>query len=567
MVRPIALFPVVAAAVADGRVSSSSSMTTTQPSVSAVPIRSVMSPGERQNHHIKKRRLQQEQEQTCTFDSGRVYQPGEVVDGEDFATRCGPADEFPCYCSPNRTPFPVECPYCSIIDTSSPNGVTCAKNGQTVTVVNTDRDFVQECSCRVEITTGTPIKTCIEVTDDVNNPGGDGGDGNGNANNGGCTIELFDGTSATFQEGESFGVFFPTRCANEEGTGLGGGDNSIQFECFCNPDVPGEVECPFCTFVDVQGDLFCANQFETVVFQDPDLGPVECACFNDLTSTCRPVSPTEAPLSNPLTTTPSTTMSTNLPTSQPTNTPSAPDVNTQLPTVDQDDHGDDGVDKSIGRPPLDDDPSLGGCLYHNNYDNTIEFLKEGEVFDSRVASGPCSPSTNWPVFCNPAASLGGMEYPYCVFSTWGVQDTNSDGGGSAIVRRNYRNGDGINVVCARSEERVTVTNLDGSTQECSCLYFNPELGPVSSCDLLTVDLVLALPPTAAPTSENERKENNAVDDDADDVDRVSIGDARSPAEQDQGSGVEPNGQLSSAETIRTNTLSISSLVVLIWILS
>mmetsp|Transcript_50136 Transcript_50136/g.121482 ORF Transcript_50136/g.121482 Transcript_50136/m.121482 type:complete len:600 (-) Transcript_50136:2-1801(-) len=467
----------------------------------------------------RRRHLQQRQQSTCTFSSGRVYQPGQVIDEEDFTTRCGSAEEYPCYCSPDRTPFPVQCPYCSLVDTSSPNGVTCAKNGQTVTVVNTNniQNLVQECSCSIEVTTGTPIETCLEVVeepeetpDNVDGDGGGGDTGGGDSGNDTCTVELFDGRSVTLQEGESYGVFFPTRCTNEEGTGLGGGLDSIQFECFCNPSLPGQVECPFCTFVDTQGDLLCANSLETVSFVDPDLGPVECACFNDLTSTCRPVSPTESPVpvTTPLPTPPpptTTIPSTQTPTvstRQPTPSPVTPP--TMIPNNPEtgDDDGD-FFDKSSGKKPLDDDPSLGGCLYHNPYENTIEFLEEGGIFDDRIASGPCSPTSDWPVFCNPAvADTNGMEYPYCVFSASNVIGGDSDAA-SARSSPTY-------VVCARSEERVTVTSHDGTSQECSCLYFNPVLGPVSSCELVSVDVKVTLPPTDVPSmidNENPNDDN------------------------------------------------------------
>ena len=473
----------------------------------------------------RRRYLQQRQQSTCTFGSGRVYQPGQVIDEEDFTTRCGSAEEYPCYCSPNRTPFPVQCPYCSLVDTSSPNGVTCAKNGQTVVVVNTNnnQNFVQECSCSVEVTTGTPVETCVEVErEPEENPGGDdsdgdagGGDNNNDSNNDTgndtCTVELFDGRIVTLQEGESYGVFFPTRCTNEEGTGLGGGLDSIQFECFCNPSLPGQVECPFCTFVDTQGDLLCANSLETVIYDDPDLGSVECACFNDLTSTCRPVSPTESPVSvttpfptaPPTATIPSTqtpTVSTDQPIPLPVSPPTLIPNNTETGGGDED-NDDDFLDKSSGKPPLDDDPSLGGCLYHDPYENTIEFLAEGGIFDDRIASGPCSPASDWPVFCNPAViDTNGMEYPYCVFSTTNV--IGGDSSDAALVRSSH-----VDVLCARSEERVIVTNPDGTSQECSCLYFNPELGPVSSCELLSVNVKVTLPPAEIPSTVDSQSPN------------------------------------------------------------
>lgn len=484
----------------------------------------------------------QESSTTCAFDDGQVFEAGQALPASAFTNRCGSADEWPCYCSPNRDP-PVECPYCGLADLNASNGLTCAKNGEAVTVAAND-GTTQRCECNVEITSGTPVETCVEEEP------GDGGEDDNVGNDDVCTVELFDGTTITFQNGESYGEFFPTGCRNESGNALGGGDdNALQFQCNCNTALPGQVDCPFCTFVDIGGDLYCANRLDTTVLQDPDLGPVECACFDDLTSACRPVSPTEPPVPNPSlgppplppsppTTTPSSTSNNDADTDAPTrspldsdsetlapflgptlgtpspSSPMAPSVpppampsdsafDTLAPSIPptnedvDDDEGDiegDIFDKTSGRPALAQDPSLGGCLFHNRIDNTIDFIEEGATFDIEMVNGPCSPSAEWPVYCNPAVPGGGMEYPYCVFETRILDDND---GSSAVARNNADRGAGV--VCGRSEERVLVTSPDGTTQECSCLYFNPELGPVSSCDMVILDLIVTLVPTSAPT--------------------------------------------------------------------
>jgi hypothetical protein len=119
-----------------------------------------------------------------------------------------------------------------------------------------------------------------------------------------------------------------------------------------------------------------------------------------------------------------------------------------------------------------------GCFYQNIEDDSKEFVETGESFGKHV-TGLCSPWEDWPTFCNPQLP-GNREYPYCVFSPSGPSGNEEDF-----------------LVCARSGERVTVPTSDGSIEECSCLYLNPFIGPVSSCPDLMVDWTI--PTTSAPS--------------------------------------------------------------------
>jgi hypothetical protein len=119
-------------------------------------------------------------------------------------------------------------------------------------------------------------------------------------------------------------------------------------------------------------------------------------------------------------------------------------------------------------------PELGGCLYLNETTGLVNYIQRGESFGPDI-HGPCSPTEDWPVVCNPAIPNGGMEYPYCVFET------------SPQVSDSRAAMDASNaVVCARNEDRVMVTLPDGISEECSCLYFNPLLGPSSSCPMVKI---------------------------------------------------------------------------------
>jgi hypothetical protein len=47
---------------------------------------------------------------TCVFDNGLEFEPGDNL-GDNFVTRCGDSDVFPCFCEP-LLQFQAYCPYC-----------------------------------------------------------------------------------------------------------------------------------------------------------------------------------------------------------------------------------------------------------------------------------------------------------------------------------------------------------------------------------------------------------------------------------------------------------------------
>lgn len=481
-----------------------------------------------QHHDRKLRRAQGTT--TCTIDLV-VYEAGESL-GDSFSTRCGSASDWPCYCAPDLDP-PISCPYCGIPDLDQ--GLVCARDGESVSIVNLD-GIQQQCSCTVD-TTGTPQQTCVEQSDydEV------------------CTIELVDGEQVEFQNGESFGELLPTRCK-------GGGED---YPCVCNTTLPDQVQCPYCTFVDMNDDLICARANETIVYEKSFNDFLQCTCFDGTFWSCIPIAPTEPvattdfptisptirldedtstpslpssatpslmPLTaspmpsteSPNTSTPSPSMpsmssskpSTVSPTmlspdtapsilltETPTESPSVPSIESSIPTYQSPSVEPTSANNTVReptirpsqrptvdmqneptytRPPF-PEPELGGCIALNADGEFYDLIEEGAVFGDHI-SGPCSPISEWPVYCNPNIPNGGLEYPYCVFNTSGSDEEDSTG-----------------VVCARSEERVNVTKPDGTTEECSCLYFNPLLGAVSSCELVPFSITSAAP-TKAPTS-------------------------------------------------------------------
>eukprot|EP00529_Nitzschia_sp_RCC80_P010774 CAMPEP_0113483266 /NCGR_PEP_ID=MMETSP0014_2-20120614/23345_1 /TAXON_ID=2857 /ORGANISM="Nitzschia sp." /LENGTH=632 /DNA_ID=CAMNT_0000376807 /DNA_START=416 /DNA_END=2317 /DNA_ORIENTATION=+ /assembly_acc=CAM_ASM_000159 len=388
------------------------------------------------------------------------FEAGQELGEDVLPNRCG-ADAFPCFCDPSA-PRQIVCPYCRF--PQSDGTLLCATDGEIVTFIDLD-DEPQECSCSIPSDpTAEPIVDCR--LDNTNRSGG-GGTGttggsvnnnnnnsdsgismpnrpssppvnnndnsNSNSNNspsggGTCTVEVEEtGEIVMFQRGESYGDYIQTRCGS-----------TSEFPCFCNPDLPMEMECPYCGFVTSSGDLVCGQDGEVVTFEksmDAD---------NGMTETCLCEIPDE-PGAEPIRT------CGNGVTAPPTPTP---------PLVEQ-----------VGRCTL-TDSATGSEVTFQNGDQLGDLVE-----------GVCGPSSQWPAFCNTdfvtamvrSASSSelsasrdvnnGIEYPYCIYT-----DTKS--------------GD---PVCARNNKTVRYTNDDGDEMECSCQYLSPGVGggAQSQCTNLT----------------------------------------------------------------------------------
>ena len=100
-----------------------------------------------------------------------------------------------------------------------------------------------------------------------------------------CQVKTPDGEVVFLKNGQSFGDYLTTRCISPE-----------EYPCFCNPVLPGQIECPYCGFPsrdDEMGEptLYCARHNETVeIF-------VDSTVFH--TCTCQiPENPRDDPVSS-----------------------------------------------------------------------------------------------------------------------------------------------------------------------------------------------------------------------------------------------------------------------------
>lgn len=329
--------------------------------------------------------------------------------GESLASvlpnRCG--SDFPCFCNPDA-PDQIECPYCRF-PTQGAGDLVCARDGDIVAF--RDMNGVdQNCECQIPndpaapfqsscSTTGTPTTRPPLLVDDF------------------CTLELDNGGVVTFENGESYGEYLPTRCGAPS-----------EFPCFCNTAMQNQIQCPYCSFATGSGELYCGKDQETIEFQDSDLMR-SCTCQI-------PEDPTQQPIR--------TCRSTFLPTTPPE-----------------------------GRS---------SCSVKVLDGSTVS-VPNGASFGTLV-EGACGSAREWPAFCNTDISTGvsrqaeNVEYPYCIFE-------NTFSGAT---------------VCARANQDIEFRDDNGIDLTCTCLVASPTLGGAeSSCRRTDSTDSTPVPATPRPT--------------------------------------------------------------------
>jgi hypothetical protein len=99
-------------------------------------------------------------------------------------------------------------------------------------------------------------------------------------------------------------------------------------------------------------------------------------------------------------------------------------------------------------------PSEDTCLWNN-----LEFTR-GESFGSAFAT-QCSPTSDFPCFCNPDLAPFPADCPYCSFPQLGTDD----------------------LACARDGETISFVDVEGINQQCSCsISSTPGALPITSCN-------------------------------------------------------------------------------------
>lgn len=234
----------------------------------------------------------------------------------------GDATDFPCYCD-TRAPDQVICPYCQFEDffgrkfcgkaqsftsfngpnfymttcgcsinynvPESPYGITISSacdlmnNEYTIapsampsTAPTSSPTSVPSASPTAVPTTSTspssaPTKKALEQsTTTTEAPMADDSDGGG-----GCRFvdNNFGGMVATFAEGDNLGSYKTLpQCIN---------GNTLDYPCYCDSKVPGQVVCPYCRYTDFYGRTLCARDEETLRFRGNLLAFRFCTCNVD----------------------------------------------------------------------------------------------------------------------------------------------------------------------------------------------------------------------------------------------------------------------------------------------
>jgi hypothetical protein len=181
------------------------------------------------------------QRNVCNF-NGEIFQRGENV-GSNFETRCGPWEEWPCYCNPD-IPFQVECPYCGFASNTR-NLVRCARDGEFITLVDLSDDRGKRCTC------------------DASNPAWPEGRCSNDENAEYCKFDV-DGETYWYEPGQEVDVVNP--CGSR-----------TKYPCYCNPNIQGQLECPYCTVTN--GDTVeCLKNQESKRFNIFGKGGQSCEC-------------------------------------------------------------------------------------------------------------------------------------------------------------------------------------------------------------------------------------------------------------------------------------------------
>jgi hypothetical protein len=401
---------------------------------------------------------------TCDI-NGQLYLDREPL---DLTSRCGSADDFPCFCNPN-IPGQVECPYCSFATFAETNPL-CATHNQQVTFLDVN-GVSQTCGCQIPQPFSTPTFSCVPTPTD------DDADTT-------CWITLANGSREQYNRGDLI-TGRETRCGSD-------------FFCRCNPDVQGQMECPFCTFATDDGGLACAHDDESVFLTNPQGNELVCSCQinqNDMenpVTNCVPGVATPSPISLP-TPTP-TTLQTRGPTEDapsdpilwpifaptpqtPTPSATAP-ITTPPPFLRSPTPVPTPIPIPIPIPIPTLRPSLrpgveasDRCQLELDDGSILEFAR-GQSYQNYLSTRCRGPSSEFPCFCNPDLP-GQRECPYCGFALSGGE-----------------------LKCAKDGEMVTFQDQDAVWQTCSCAII-PEgngVAPIQSCQ------ATGAPPTPSPTT-------------------------------------------------------------------
>jgi len=269
-----------------------------------------------------------------------------------------------------------------------------------------------------------------------------------------CTLVLNDeGKFKTFQRGESYGEYLTSKCINPH-----------KYPCFCNPDLPDQIECPYCAFESGSGDLLCVGHEEKVSFPMPDSDNLVemCECWV-------PTNPTQHPMKVCA-----------LEESSDTNI----ETNTNTPANKRATRNKEGADKNEGGGVSD------GCDVRDPATGEMITIPVGASFGDHLdVEGVCGDGKEWPAFCSarnsasdpsivtfPPPSEPNSHHSDNIFSSTSVWISHR----SDIIYPYCIFTDTEKPVCAKETGSVAYTTTEGKRLRCTCSYSSSQ-GAQSRC--------------------------------------------------------------------------------------
>ena len=255
---------------------------------------------------------------TITFEPGEDY-------GEYVTTRCGPASDYPCYCSLDIDSKKA-CPYCGFV--TSEGTFYCARDGETISFE--DGSLTRQCTCQIpeDFPTSDPIRTCTVVTEDDGSDGVDTVDDQDDdaivsptlppgvtisilQESESCVYKYPDGTEFIFFDGESFatlvdgpcgsGSNWPAFCSASGDNGGSDGENSgtLLFRQGGSAEnifvQDPHIRYPYCIYRDSSDTgVLCGKDSEETAYMNSNGSSVVCTCSVDA-DTGEPVSVCDEP--------------------------------------------------------------------------------------------------------------------------------------------------------------------------------------------------------------------------------------------------------------------------------
>jgi hypothetical protein len=183
---------------------------------------------------------------TDEFDNEFNVDHGAVLD-HHFDNRCG--EDWPCYCN-TLLINQIECPYCAVPQGGGDDSFLCGADNDVLDIPQDD-GTAYACQCQVKDAFTQPSIVC--------------GNFPTSAPKSKCVVDLPNGQQLEVEEGEPVTTTV-SPCGED-------------FPYTCNPDLPDDLEFPYCQVKTQGGGTACAKGGANVVFTNMQGNEETCDCL------------------------------------------------------------------------------------------------------------------------------------------------------------------------------------------------------------------------------------------------------------------------------------------------